>query len=50
MKGSIKAFRAFPATIGSIFGAFLSFLGKTVVFVAEHTWALIVFVVQHIGI
>ena len=50
MNGFKKAFRAFPAALGSFFGAFLSFLGKIVGFVAEHTWALIVFVVQHIGI
>ena len=27
--------------MGSVFGAILSFLGTTVGFVAEHTWALI---------
>ena len=32
------------AIIRSIVGAILSFLGKAVGFVAEHTWALIVFV------
>ena len=34
---------------GRIFGAILSFLGKTIGFVAENTWALIVFVVGFIG-
>ena len=29
--------------MGSVFGAILSFLGKSLRFVAEHTWALIVF-------
>ena len=31
-----------PAFEGSLSGAILSFLGKTVGFVAEHTWALII--------
>ena len=39
-----KAAEALPAIIGSVVGAILSFLGKGVGFVAEHTWALIVFV------
>ena len=39
-----KAVEALPATVGSVAGAILSFLGKAVGFVAEHTWALIVFV------
>ena len=30
--------------MGSLVAAILSFLGKAVGFVAEHTWALIVFV------
>ena len=30
--------------LGSVVGAILSFLGKAVGFVAEHTWTLIVFV------
>ena len=34
----------------SIFGAILSFLGKAVGFVAEHTWALIVFAAGLIGV
>ena len=33
-----------PAIMESVAGAILSFLGKAVGFVAEHTWALIVFV------
>ena len=35
--------------IGSVVGAILSFLGKTVGFLAQHTWALIVFAVGLIG-
>ena len=34
-----------PAIMGSVVGAILSSLGKAVGFVAEHNWALIVFVV-----
>ena len=37
-----------PAIVGSVVGAILSFLGKAVGFVAEHTWAVIVFVVERI--
>ena len=33
-----------PAIVRSVVGAILSFLGKALGFVAEHTWALIVFV------
>ena len=36
--------------MGSVIGAILSFLGKAVGFVAEHTWALIVFVVGLTGV
>ena len=36
--------------MGSVVGAILSFLGKAVGFVAEHTWALIVFAVGLIGV
>ena len=39
-----KAIEVLPAVGGSVFGAILSFLGKTVGFVAEHTWRLIAFV------
>ena len=44
-----KAAKALPAIIGRIVGAVLSFLGKTVGIVAEHTWALIVFIAGLIG-
>ena len=39
-----KAAEALPAIVGSVFGAILSLLGKAVGFVAEHTWAFIVFI------
>ena len=45
-----KAVEAFPAIVGSVVGAILSFLSKAVGFAAEDTWALIVFVAGHIGI
>ena len=45
-----KAVEALPAIVESVFGAILSFLGKAVGFVAEHTWALIVSVVGLIGL
>ena len=45
-----KAVEALPAIVGSAVGAILSFLGKAVGFVAEHTWALTVFVAGLIGI
>ena len=38
-----------PAIVGSVVGAILSFLRKAVEFVAEHTWALIVFVAGLVG-
>ena len=44
-----KAAEALPAIVGSIVGSILSFLGKAVGFVAEHTWALIVFLAGLIG-
>ena len=44
-----KAAKALLAIVGSVVGVILSFLGKAVGFVAEHTWALIVFVVGLIG-
>ena len=44
-----KAVEALPAIVGSVFGTILSFLGKAIGFVAEHTWALIVFVAGLIG-
>ena len=40
-----KAAEVLPAIVGSVFGAILSFRGKAVGFLAEHTWALTVFVV-----
>ena len=39
-----KAVEALPTIVGNIVGAILSSFGKAVGFVAEHTWALIVFV------
>ena len=45
-----KAVEAFPAIVGSVVGAILSFLGKAVGFAAEHTWAKIVFVAGFIGV
>ena len=44
-----KAAEALPAIVGSLVGVILSFLGKAVRFVAEHTWALMVFAVGLIG-
>ena len=40
-----KAVEAFLAIMGSVFSAILSFLDKTVGFIAKHTWPLIVFAV-----
>ena len=45
-----KAVEALPAIVRSLVAAILSFLGKAVGFVAEHTWALIVFVAGLIGV
>ena len=45
-----KVVKALPAIVGSVVGAILSFLGKAVGFVAEHTWAVIVFVEGLIGV
>ena len=44
-----KAAKALPVIVGAIVAAILSFLGKAVGFVAEHTWALTVFVAGLIG-
>ena len=44
-----KAIELLPAIVGSVVGATLNFFGKAVGFVAEHTWALIVFVAGLIG-
>ena len=45
-----KAVEALPTIVGSVVGTILSFLGKAVGFVAEHTWVLIVFIVGLIGV
>ena len=45
-----KAVEALPAIVGCVAGTILSFLGKAVGFVAEHTWALIVFAAGLIGV
>ena len=39
-----KAAEAFPVIVGTVVSAILSFLGKAVGFIAEHAWALTVFV------
>ena len=44
-----NAVEALLAIVGSVVGAILSFLEKVVGFVAEHTWALIVFAIGLIG-
>ena len=44
-----KAVETLPAIVRSAVGAILSFLGKAVGFVAEHTWILIVFAVGLVG-
>ena len=44
-----KAIEVLPAIVGSVVGTILTFLGKANGFVAEHTWALIVFVVGLVG-
>ena len=46
-----KAAEVLPATVGSVFGAILSFLGKAVGFVAEHTrFFFFFFVAELIGV
>ena len=45
-----KAAGESPANIGSVVGAALHFLEKTVRFVAEHIWALIIFVAGLIAV
>ena len=45
-----KATEALPAIIESIVGVILSFFGKVVGFVAEHTWAVILFIAGLIGV
>ena len=44
-----KAAEALPGIIGSFVGASLRFLGKAVGFIAEHIWALILFVAGLVG-
>ena len=45
-----KAAKALCAIVESVSGAILSFLGKVVGFVAEHTWTLIVFAAGLVGV
>ena len=45
-----KAVEAFPAIVGDVAGGILSFIGKAIEFVAEHTSTLIVFVVGLVGV
>ena len=45
-----KAVEALPDIVESVVGAILSFLGKAVGFIAEHTWALIAFAAGLIGV
>ena len=44
-----KAVEALPAIVGSFVCVILSFLGKVVGFVAENTWAIMVFVAGLVG-
>ena len=44
-----KSVEALSAIVGSVVGAILRFLRKTVGWVVEHTWALIVFVAGLVG-
>ena len=44
-----KAVEALPGIVRSVAGAILSLFGKGVGFVAENTWALIVFIAGLIG-
>ena len=45
-----KAVEALPAIVGNVVPVTLSFLGRAVEFVAEHTWALIAFAVGLTGV
>ena len=45
-----KAVEMLSVIVRNVVGAILSFLGNVVEFVAEHTWALIVFAVGLIGV
>lgn len=49
-KDVLEKFLQTTAIVGSVAGAILSFFGKAVGFVAEHAWALIVFVGGLIGV
>ena len=44
-----KAVEVFPAVVGCVASAILSFLGKASGFAAEYTWTLIVFVAGLVG-
>ena len=44
-----KAVEAFPAVVGSVPSAILSFLGKASGFAAEYTWTLIVLLAGLVG-
>ena len=45
-----KAVETLSATVESVVGTISGFLGKAVGLVAEHSWALIVFVVELVGV
>ena len=45
-----KAVEVLPGIAGSVVGVILSFLGEAIGFVAEHTWAVIVFVAGLVGV
>ena len=45
-----KAVEVLPAIVGGVVGALLSFPGKSVGFIAEHTWPLIVFAAGLMGV
>ena len=45
-----KAAETWPAIVESVVGAILSFFGKAIRFVPEHTWALIVFAAGIFGV
>ena len=47
---AMKVVEASLAIVGSVAGAILIFLSKAVVFVAEHTWGLIVLATRFIGV
>ena len=45
-----KAVKALFAIVESVVGNILNFIGKTVGFLAEHTWVLIVFLAGFTGV